>query len=554
MARVCIWLVGVFLVPTLGFGQAPPQMPPRDPTQPAKAAGTAIIRGHVLAADSGQPLRKAQVRIVSGELRENRLATTDGDGKYEFKEVVAGRYNVSATKGSYVSLQYGQQRPFEPGKPLEILAAQTLEKVDFSLPRGAVITGRVLDEFGEPLPDAMVSVQRYQNIGGQRRLVPAGRMGTTNDIGEYRIFAIPPGQYYLSATLRPMGMMGDSDDRTGYAATYFPGTANIAESQRITVGLGQALSDMNMSLLPTRTSRVSGTAVDSQGRPMAGMVMAMPRGDSVMMMGFGPPAQIKPDGSFVVSGLTPGRYMLQVRGGFADGESAYADVTVSGDDVTGVRLTASKPSLVTGRVLVDPAAAQTLRLSSLRLGLQPVQMDMFMMGGTPPGAVADDLTFELKAQPGKFRVMLVGQLPGWSIRTVRYRDADVTDGIEFRPGEDIAGIEIELTNKVTDVSGVVTNAKGQPITDYSIVVFPQDRSKWLPNGRYLRTGRPDQDGRFKVSGLPPGTYHIIALDYLDTSGDWSDPESLDRLQLKSASFSVNEGETKTIDLKVTSGS
>ena len=349
-------------------------------------------------------------------------------------------------------------------------------------------------------------------------------------------------------------MIGDSDDRSGYAATYFPGTPNIAESQRITVGLGQTMSDMNLALMPTRTSRVSGSAVDSQGRPMAGMVMAMPRGDA-MFMGFGPPAQIKPDGSFVVSGLTPGRYTLQVRGGFGDGESASADVTLSGDDVTGVRLTASKPSIVTGRVLVDPAAAQGLRPSTLRLGLQPVQMDMVMLGGMPPAPVTDDLTFELKAQPGKFRLSLFGQAPGWSIRVVRYRDADVTDsGIDFRANEDVAGIEVEMTNKVTEVSGQVTNAKGQAVTDYWIVVFPQDRNKWMPNSRYVRSGRPDQDGRFKVNGLPPGEYHIVALDFLDTSGDWNDAESLDRLRARAASFSINEGETKSIDLKIVSAS
>ncbi len=552
MARMGLWLVGLVLARSLSFGQVPPQAPPRDPTQPAKPAGNATIRGHVVAADSGQPLRKAQVRIFSGELRENRLVSTDAQGAYELKDVIAGRYNVSAAKGSYVSLQYGQQRPFEPGKPLEILAGQTLEKVDFSLPRGAVITGRVLDEFGEPLPDAMVSVQRYQSIGGQRRLVSAGRVATSNDIGEYRIFAIPPGHYYLSATMRPMGMMGDSDDRSGYAATYFPATTNIAESQRVTVGLGQAISDMNIAMLPTRTSRVSGTALDSQGRPMAGMVMALPRGDT-MFMGFGPPAQIKADGSFVVSGLTPGRYMLQVRGGFGDGESASADITVSGDDVTGVRLAASTPSIVTGRVLVDPAAAQTLQTGTLRLGLQPVQMDMITMGGMPPVPVKDDLTFELKAQPGQFRVSLLGQVAGWSVRTVRYRGSDVTDaGIEFRPNEDVTEVEVELTNKVTEVRGLVTNGKSQAVTDYSIVVFPQDRSKWTPNSRYVRTGRPDQDGRFKVNGLPPGEYHIVALDYLDTSGDWNDAESLDRLRAKAASFSINEGETKSIDLKIVS--
>jgi protocatechuate 3,4-dioxygenase beta subunit len=551
MPRVCCCLFALVLSSTVTFAQ-PPQAPPRDNAQPPKAAGTATIRGHVVAADTGQPLRKAQVRIVSGELRENRMTSTDATGKYEFQEVIAGRYNVSASKGSYVSLQYGQQRPFEPGKPLEILASQTLEKVDFALPKGAILTGRVLDEFGDPLPDAQVSVQRYQNMGGQRRLIPAGRTSMTNDVGEYRIFAVPPGQYFLSATLRTMST-GDSNDRSGYAATYFPGTANISEAQKVNVALGQVLSDLNMALLPTRVSRITGTAVDSQGRPMTGMVMAVPRGDSMMMM-FGPPGQIKPDGSFVVSGLTPGRYILQVRGP-SDGEGAYAEVTVTGDDMDGLRLTATKPSSVTGRVIVDAAAAQSLRPSSLRIGLQPIEMEMMMMSGTPPAVVTDDLTFEIKASPGKSRISLFGQPPGWVIRAVRYRGTDITDsGMEFRANEDIAEVEVELTNRLTDVSGLVTTAKGEAIKDYSVVVFPQDRDKWTSNSRYVRTSRPDQDGRFKLSGLPPGAYYVIALDYLDTSGDWNDPDSLDRLRSKATTFSVNDGETKSVDLRITAAS
>lgn len=561
MSRVVCWLAGIVLVPALGFGQvvsgvvtgapALPQSqsaPPRDPAQ--QKPGTATLRGHVVSSDGGQPLRKALVRIVAGEIRENRTTTTDADGKYEFRDVVAGRYTVTASKGSYVALQYGQLRPFEPGKSLDIRDGQLVEKVDFALPRGAVITGRIVDEFGEPLSDAMVSVQRYQNVGGQRRLVNAGRNGVSNDVGEFRIFAIPPGQYYLTATLRPMGI-GDSDDRSGYVPTYFPGTSNLAEAQRVTVGLGQMISDLNMALLPARTSRVTGTAVDSQGRPLTGMIMSIPRGEA-MFMGFGPPTQIKPDGSFAIAGLAPGRYTLQANSGPLDAETAMVDITVNGDDIADLRLVASRRSVVTGRVLVDPAAAQTLRPSSLRLMLQPAQFDVIMMGNMP-APVNDDLTFELKTQPGTFRMAVIGQ-PGWSIRSVRYRATDVTDsGMEFRANEDVTGVEVELTNKVTDVNGLVTNAKGEPMKDYSVIVFAQDRDKWTPNSRYLKTSRPDQDGRYRVTGLPPGEYRAIALDYVDPN-DWNDPQFLDGVRPKATAFSINEGETKSVDLKVVSSS
>ena len=107
----------------------------RATTRSRRSRARPRIRGHVVAADTGQPLRKAQVRISSPDFRENRMTTTDADGRYEFKELPAGRYNVQASKGSYVQLQYGQLRPFEPGKPLEILEAQTVEKVDFALPQ-----------------------------------------------------------------------------------------------------------------------------------------------------------------------------------------------------------------------------------------------------------------------------------------------------------------------------------------------------------------------------------------------------------------------------------
>ena len=170
-----------------------PTQPPGQPGQPANpnapaAPGTSTLRGHVFAADSGQPLRKAQVRIMSGELRENRLATTDAEGRYEFKEVRAGRYTISASKGSYVGLSYGQQRPTDAPKPLEILDNQTVERVDFTLPRGGVITGRILDEFGEPMSDvgrgaavsdrpgpAPARADRPAGVDQRHRRVPAVR-------------------------------------------------------------------------------------------------------------------------------------------------------------------------------------------------------------------------------------------------------------------------------------------------------------------------------------------------------------------------------------------
>jgi protocatechuate 3,4-dioxygenase beta subunit len=552
--------------------QFPAPAPPPPPPPPGVVAGmpaprdtpvkpgTAVLRGRVFTADTGQPIRKAIVRLSSPELREGRVTTTDADGRYELKELPAGRYNVNASKGSFVALSYGQLRPFEQGRPLEILDGQTVDKVDFRLPRGAIITGRIIDEYGEPVADAQVSPMRYVNQGGRRRLTPSGRMSMTNDIGEYRIFGLAPGQYYVSATLRGgMMMNAQSDDRSGYAPTYYPGTGNVAEAQKLTVALGQSLNDINLSLIPTRVTTISGIAVDSQGRPLAGgMVMVVQRqgGGGFSMNSSG---MIRPDGTFTVNGLAPGDYTLQaaVPGAapFDSGEFATADVTVSGDDITGLRLASLKPSSLTGRIVfTDPNAAGSLRPTMLRTMASPKNPEDFSPFAGGQGRVHDDFTFEIKARPGNAVIRVAASSGGWMLKSVRLNGADVTDtGIDVKANEDLAGIEIEMTNHLGDLSGVVTNARGEAVKDYSLVVFAQDRDRWGPSSRFMRTGRPDQDGRFKITGLPAGTYYVIALDYIE-SGDATDPEVLDRIRERATTFSLIDGETKMLDLKLTTAS
>src|SRR5688572_580488 len=133
-------------------GPALPGPPSRDPRM--TATGTSTIRGRVTAADTGQPLRRVRVRLDGGsdfELQEPRSTTTDDEGRYELARLTAGRYQLSASKGGYVSVQYGQRRPFESGRPVDLQDGQVLDKVDVSLPRGGVVTGRVVDEAGEPV-------------------------------------------------------------------------------------------------------------------------------------------------------------------------------------------------------------------------------------------------------------------------------------------------------------------------------------------------------------------------------------------------------------------
>lgn len=252
----------VFFLASSGVTAQVPPPPPPPPGLPQRDAaalkpGTAVLRGSVVAAESGQPLRRAQVRASGADPREARSISTDEKGAWELRDLPAGRYSILVSKGGFVQLGYGQRRPFEQGKPVELADGQVVERLDVALPKGSVITGRLYDEFGEPVSGARVSAMRNRFVSGMRRLFPFGGVGasdTTDDIGHFRLHGLSPGDYYLSATMGLSMSFERSDDRTGYAATYYPGTPVLSEAQKISVALGQESQGITFALALTRVA------------------------------------------------------------------------------------------------------------------------------------------------------------------------------------------------------------------------------------------------------------------------------------------------------------
>src|SRR5262249_38715316 len=153
--------------------------------------------------------------------------------------------------------------------------------------------------------------------------------------------------------------------------------------------------------------------------------------------------------------------------------------------VTGLQLVGQKSVTISGRLLVDPALTKSVPPSSLRLMAMPARPEENMMAGIGGGEGNDDYSFEGKAPPGP-GVIRMRQLPqGFSLKAVRHNASDVTDGgIDIRPNEDISGLEVEITNRVTELSGAVTNPRGEPVKDYSVVVFARERERWGFQSRY----------------------------------------------------------------------
>jgi protocatechuate 3,4-dioxygenase beta subunit len=531
-----------------GGAPVPDTVPPRDTRA---ATGTSVIRGRVVDATSGTPLRKAMVRVFGAGIRESRTAVTDADGRYEFTDLPAGQFNVNANKVGYLDVGFGQSAPFELGKPLKLGDKQVLEKIDFALPHGAVITGRVLDEYGEPVADVQVSALRKQYTGNGPRPTMAGRPGSTNDIGEFRLFGLPPGQYMISASLRAFAGQVTTGDSAGYALTYYPGTASVAEAQTLAVGRGGTISDVTLMLVATRTARLSGTVFDGEGRPMKqGAIMLINRSGPMGSMSMG--GGIRPDGSFTISGVAPGEYTLRgnVPGPAQPGlplPVATADVTVNGVDISDIRVEPSNPITLSGRVLLDPVAARSFKPETVRLTATAIEPGPMFGPPPPPAAVHDDLTFAFTAVVGPSVIRATA--PGWMVKSVTLNGADVTDGFTIR-NDDVSDLVVELTNQIPEVSGLVTDGGGAPVSDYFAVVFPQEQERWTaPGPNRTAMARADDQGRFRIRTLRPGNYYVVAVDHVQT-GEWMDPAFMEAVHTHARRITVNEGDVQTLDLKL----
>jgi hypothetical protein len=551
--------------PIMRGGAPRPGRPVRDarPERP----GTAVIRGRVVSAEGGAPIRRAQVRAIASESREPRLTTTDPQGRYELKDLPAGRYNISVAKAGYISTQYGQQRALESGKPVELADGQTMEKIDFSLSRAGVITGRVVDEFGDPVAEVMVSAMRYAFRDGERRLVNAGRPIPSNDIGQFRIYGLPAGDYYISASARggggfmagPFGgPMAENADRSGYAPTYYPGTPNIAEAQRLTLRLGQELTAGELTLQPIRTVRIAGVVLSSQGVPMAGGFVSL-RPDSElagsgMLMFQG--GAVGPDGSFTIANVAPGNYIIEARqnrrrNNDAEAEFASQPLAIGTDDVAGLTLVASRGATVLGNVVFDGQPQTSVNWESMRVFVRPVQRVAGPMDMQRPAAVRQDSTFEVSGLGGRGTLGVIGTPSGWSLKAVFLGSSDVTDtAIDFRPGDTIRDVQIVLTDRVTELSGTVADSRGRPLKDFNVLAFAENSARWQSaTSRFVRTARPDQDGRFKFSGLPSEDYLVVAVESIP-EGEWNNPDFLEIIRNRAVRVTLGEGEKKSLDLKL----
>jgi hypothetical protein len=531
-----------------------PQTPTRD-RAPA-TNGTAIIRGHVLDAATGGPVRRARVMMFTGPNPVS--AQTDAEGRFELREVPAGKHSLSVSKAGYLSLYASNNNT--PIPPIEIKDGALIERVVLRIYRGGVISGQVIDEFGDPLMGAEIQAMRFRYVNGQRQLAPVMgqfRPVATDDLGAFRLYGLEPGDYYVVArggrdwSIGPGAPSGD-----GPAQTFYPGTNSMAEARRVSVRAGRETQGVIFPIALARLARVRGRVVTSNGEPFSGSVSVFMKDAAGGARSFGGP--VRPDGTFEVSNIEPGTHWLVARqndfGGRigGDSESGRVAITVNGDEINDVVIATSRGATLRGRVVTDDGSALG-GLSSFNLTAQAADPSSPFMGGMP-NKVNNDGTFEI---PGLFeRVHLrpafmapaAGVQP-WTLKAVVVGGQDVTDtGLEVRPGQVIDNVDVVFTRKISRLSGQLKDRRGEQASGW-IIVFPSDEARWTPQSRFLRVSRPGPNGTYSMTLPPYDDYLIVAVNGIE-DGQWQDPEFLRAVKDQATRFAIGENETKVQDVAI----
>ena len=532
------------------------QTTPAPPGSTAATEKTGVIRGRITAADTGRPLRRAQV-ILAG--LERRTVSTGLDGRYEFKDLAAGRYTMTASRSGYLRLEYGQRRPLEQARPIDVGARQTIENADFVLPRMGIVTGRVLDDAGEPMSGVIVWAMRPGYVEGRRQMIVAetgnGFQGT-DDTGQYRLANLTPGTYYVRAMTRETWTAVVDGKRVlmGFRPTFFPGTADPAEARPIEVGVGQRVTNMDIPLATGRPANISGLAFDSQGRPLAGRSLGLGQRILRELPGGGGSnagsAPIAADGSFVFRNVTPGEYQLSMfvgELGTPGGEYARMLLNIDGSDIDSVRLVSSAGWSVSGRIVTEDGVPPDFPPS--RMSVRGSTLLQSAIQGAGVAEVKDDWTFSVRVLLGPAR-LVTAVANGWMVKAVRHRDRDITSTLlELPSGEHLSDVEVVLTNRVTRVDGQLTDDRGAPLSTGTVIVFAENDEKWGDASAFVRTARPDQQGRYELRGLPAGDYLAVALEYVQ-NGMWNDPQFLESLRRDARRFSLGDGGSHSLSLNV----
>jgi|HubBroStandDraft_3_1064219.scaffolds.fasta_scaffold08454_3 protocatechuate 3,4-dioxygenase beta subunit len=529
------------------------------------------LRGEVRQAPGDKLIRKIKVELTSSALDLARdsgqdeeityVATTDAEGKFTFSDIKPGPYRLYAEHTGFFLVD--EKNRSIRSQRLTLQSGEAKDLVLRMQPAG-VITGKVLDRDGDPMPAVTVTATRYP--AGSDPGNPRG-FGSTNDQGEYRMASLRPGRYLISAlssrddsdeTVEPDPKENPKKNRRPERSytTYYPGTSDKNQAAPVEIRPGDEIP-ININMVFGPTFRVRGSVANLKD------VIGDDSDILLVAKGFGGWAEsysapeIKRDGSFEIRAVPPGRYYLAMKSSAENVPQTtfVGTVEVSDSDLEILRIAPVPVSSVRGRVRLEGTEKNEWPGFAVALASDETDSDLWRhFGGGASSfdaSVNRDGSFEIRNVPaGSYRVS------AWAaanfardsfVQSVHLGGADVTNST-FNVSGGNYSLEIVMNAQAAAIQGAVMDAKDQPVAGATVIAVP-DAARRGRSDTY-GSDRADQQGRFSLHGLAPGEYEVIAVEYLED--DYRDPELLKKYLGSGLAVRLEKGDHKAISLKVAS--
>jgi len=527
------------------------------PATPSAPEDLCTVQGQVMNAATGEPLKKANLTLQRTDATPDMMSmpvsystTSDAAGKFAMKDIEAGKYRLSVNRNGFVTTAYGARAPNRPGTTLTLLKGQSAKDIVFKLTPHGVVTGRILDEDGEAISNVRVQLMNYRYQQGRKQLAYASG-ASSDDLGQYRIFGVAPGKYYLSATFNPQSF-GPVQDRSAapqpeedYVPTYYPGTTEVATAAQLEVAPGGQVQGIDLKLTKAHTVHVKGHVAYTVPGKQRVMVYVFPRSGG--MSGPIPLRPTQPDakGDFDLRGVAPGSYLVTAI--INEGQKIYqgrSNVEVGNTNVENVSLMIGSGMEVTGQVTTE--GPDTPDLSSARVFLQ-TRDNGIMFGAFSQARVEDGHSFKLPdVSAGVFTVILNGLPSGYYVKSIRSEQTDVmVNGLNTE--SPVAPLQVVLSPNAAQVSGTVQNHEtGNAAPGATVVLVPQEKERKELQNHYKQVSS-DQNGSFTFKDVMPGEYKVYAWEDLE-SGAYMDPDFMKPVEGKGESLSLREKDQKAVQL------
>jgi hypothetical protein len=540
--------------------------------QGAQAPKPASIEGDVRRVGTGEPVAKARIVLAGGPQttppasRQNapKSVTTDRSGHFVFANLPAGRYNLTAFANGYVRMGYGQKAQNLPGTPIMLQAGEEVKDILFEMDPTGTISGRIYDFDNLPLPSADVTLQKSAYDAGGQRTLQTVQQARTNDLGEYRLFWISPGKYFLRVdysgaptplSRNPNEYIGPVTD--GYAAMYYPGTADPAQAIEIDVLPGTEMGAIDLTLLRTKTVTVRGRVIVnvpnmSSARPSVSLRPRQPVGPTLLGS---TNTSMQPDGTFEIRGVVPGAYTLTANVGTAIADRFTAEKNIEiNDDTEGLTIVISPGFDLPFRIIYEgqPPGSSTGSQPAMRPVLRTFGDSSGRIVGSgissilnPPTIKADG-TFTLpNIPPGTYQIQLLPLPADDYIKAVTFAQSDgLREGFTVDRTPD-SPIEILISTNGGSLKGKIVDKDGNHVASTRVFLIPTDRSR----SERFKAAASDVNGSFQIRGIYPGEYKLFAWDLIETNAE-RDPEFIRKYEEQGKRVVVTEGANSDVDVRL----